>query len=61
MTTTELPGHWEQFLVRARRIVSQSSAMESRGTLTRLAGLVLEANGIRAPVGSQCVVSMQGR
>ena len=61
MTTTELPGHWAQFLVRARRIVSQSSAMESRGTLTRLAGLVLEANGIRAPVGSQCVVSMQGR
>jgi flagellum-specific ATP synthase len=26
-----------------------------------LAGLVLEANGIKAPVGSQCVVSMQGR
>lgn len=30
-----------------------------RGTLTRLTGLVLEATGIRVPVGSQCLVSMK--
>ncbi|WP_394791828.1 flagellar protein export ATPase FliI [Rhodoferax sp.] len=36
-------------------------ALEVRGTLTRLAGLVLEAVGIRTPVGSQCNVSMEGR
>jgi flagellum-specific ATP synthase len=32
-----------------------------RGTLTRLAGLVLEASGLRAPVGSQCVVASRAR
>ena len=31
-----------------------------RGTLTRLAGLVLEAEGIKVPVGSQCTVQMPG-
>lgn len=35
--------------------------MEVRGTLTRLTGLVLEAAGIRMPVGSQCLVSMKSQ
>jgi flagellum-specific ATP synthase len=61
MMTTESVERWSQYLVGARKLVAQSSPLESRGTLTRLAGLVLEANGIKAPVGSQCVVSMQGR
>jgi flagellum-specific ATP synthase len=29
-----------------------------QGTLMRLSGLVLEATGLRAPVGAQCLVSM---
>ena len=37
------------------------SSLEVRGTLTRLAGLVLEASGLRIPVGSQCLVSMPGQ
>ena len=61
MTPTESSGRWDQFLGNARTLVGQSNTLESRGTLTRLAGLVLEANGIRAPVGSQCVVSMKNR
>ena len=61
MTPTESSDRWDQFLGNAQTLVSQSNALESRGTLTRLAGLVLEANGIRAPVGSQCVVSMKSR
>lgn len=61
MTPTESSGRWHQFLGNARTLAGQSNALESRGTLTRLAGLVLEANGIRAPVGSQCVVSMKSR
>ena len=61
MMPTENGGRWDQFLYNARTLVSQNNALESRGTLTRLAGLVLEANGIRAPVGSQCVVSMKNR
>ena len=54
-------GKWADFLARARHSVVQDSALEVRGTLTRLAGLVLEAKGIRVPVGSQCVVSMKSR
>ena len=54
----EQPAAWSAFfdgaLVRAR----QSSTLELRGTLTRLTGLVLEASGLRIPVGSQCLVSM---
>ena len=61
MTPSESIGRWDQFLGNARKLVAQGNALESRGTLTRLAGLVLEANGIRAPVGSQCVVSMKNR
>ncbi|MEO8248555.1 MAG: flagellar protein export ATPase FliI [Burkholderiales bacterium] len=41
--------------------VEREAGLEMRGTLTRLAGLVLEASGIRAPVGSQCLVRMAGQ
>nr|WP_295775740.1 flagellar protein export ATPase FliI [Rhodoferax sp.] len=56
-TTTE----WADYLERARDSVGHDSTLEVRGTLTRLTGLVLEASGIRVPVGSQCVVSMKSR
>lgn len=62
MTATESPAvQWTEFLARARSSVEHDSTLEVRGTLTRLTGLVLEANGIRVPVGSQCVVSMKAR
>src|SRR6218665_3102711 len=35
--------------------------LESGGTLTRLTGLVLEAVGLRVPVGAQCLVGMPGQ
>ena len=44
----------------ARERVSAGVPLETRGTLTRLTGLVLEAAGIRVPVGSQCMVQMPG-
>ena len=44
----------------ARDRVAQAEPLETRGTLTRLTGLVLEATGIRVPVGSQCMVQMPG-
>ena len=50
---------WRQYLANAGAAVRQGSALEVRGTLTRLAGLVLEASGLRMPVGAQCVVSMR--
>ncbi len=47
-------------MVDARARVAQAEPLETRGTLTRLTGLVLEATGIRVPVGSQCMVQMPG-
>ena len=52
---------WDLFLTEANKRVSSGSGLEVRGTLTRLAGLVLEAAGIRVPVGSQCLVSMKSQ
>ncbi len=52
------PAAWEQFLGDACGRVQHGSTLELRGTLTRLAGLVLETTGLRVPVGSQCLVSM---
>ncbi len=49
---------WQRFMADAQARVEQESSLEVRGTLTRLAGLVLEASGIRTPVGSQCLVRM---
>lgn len=62
MTSLDLgPAAWNAFFDRARGHVAQGTALEVRGTLTRLAGLVLEASGIRAPVGSQCIVTAKSR
>ncbi len=52
---------WRSYLDVAHARVGHASSLEVRGTLTRLTGLVLEASGIRVPVGSQCVVSMRAR
>lgn len=52
---------WADFLHNARALVAQDAGLELRGTLTRLTGLVLEAVGIRVPVGSQCLVQMPGK
>ena len=57
---TAVPS-WTAFLEGARAQVAQELPLEVRGTLTRLTGLVLEASGIRLPVGSQCVVTMKAR
>ncbi|MDD2880973.1 MAG: flagellar protein export ATPase FliI [Rhodoferax sp.] len=45
----------------ATRRVHTGTTLEVRGTLTRLTGLVLEAAGIRVPVGSQCWVRMKAQ
>ncbi|WP_372656888.1 flagellar protein export ATPase FliI [Hydrogenophaga sp.] len=41
----------------ARTSASVHTPLEVRGSLTRLAGLVLEAVGLKVPVGSQCHIS----
>jgi flagellum-specific ATP synthase len=61
MTMSDVSGTWTDYLDAACRRVGSDSTLELRGTLTRLTGLVLEASGIRVPVGSQCVVTMKSR
>jgi flagellum-specific ATP synthase len=61
LTSTNTSAKWEHFFADANRRVNDGGALEVRGTLTRLAGLVLEATGIRVPVGSQCWVSMKSQ
>jgi flagellum-specific ATP synthase len=57
----EAPSPWPPFLAEACERVRANPGLEVRGTLTRLSGLVLEAAGVRAPVGSQCLVSMKSQ
>src|SRR5664279_1079386 len=52
---------WQVFMDDAHKRVNTDCTLEVRGTLTRLTGLVLEATGIRVPVGSQCLVSMKAQ
>jgi flagellum-specific ATP synthase len=61
MSQTDTALKWQAFLSDAQRRVQTGSALAVRGTLTRLTGLVLEAVGIRVPVGSQCWVKMKSQ
>ena len=60
---TDLPvaDQLQRFLQLGRERVNQPMPLHSHGTLTRLTGLVLEASGLRVPVGSQCHLQMPGQ
>ncbi len=61
MTRPTDPGsQWSAFLAEACQRTNLPAPLEVRGQLTRLAGLVLEASGIRAPVGAQCLIDAGG-
>ena len=49
-------SRWGHFMDDVRVNASVETPLEVRGTLTRLAGLVLEAVGLKVPVGSQCLI-----
>jgi flagellum-specific ATP synthase len=57
LATTE---NWQRFLRDMQRFAAEPVPLESVGRLVRVAGLVLEAAGIRVPVGSVCEVRMDG-
>ena len=61
MSQADAALKWQTFLTDATRRVHTGTTLEVRGTLTRLTGLVLEAAGIRVPVGSQCWVRMKAQ
>lgn len=54
-------AHWQAFFSSTvSQLRALPSPLETRGTLTKLTGLVLEAAGIRAPVGSQYWIEKAG-
>lgn len=59
--TLATAGHWQRFLADLRAFPAEPVALESVGRLVRVAGLVLEAAGIRVPVGSVCEVRMENQ
>ncbi|HRP22711.1 MAG TPA: flagellar protein export ATPase FliI [Thauera sp.] len=51
---------WRNFLADGRRLVESSSPLEISGRLTRINGLVMEAAGIKLPLGSGCRILVPG-
>ncbi|MEO5690558.1 MAG: flagellum-specific ATP synthase FliI, partial [Burkholderiaceae bacterium] len=54
-------AHWQRYLHDLTVFAADPIPLETQGTLVRVAGLVLEASGIRVPVGSVCEVRMPGQ
>ncbi|MFY7942090.1 MAG: flagellar protein export ATPase FliI [Burkholderiaceae bacterium] len=52
---------WQRYLADMQAFSAEPVSLESHGLLVRVAGLVLEAAGIRVPVGSVCEIHKTGR
>ena len=52
---------WQQFMSQARARYAEPVPLECQGRLTRLTGMVLEASGLRVPVGAQCHIHQHGQ
>ena len=60
--SSELGGNpWQQFMSQARARYAQPVPLECQGRLTKLTGMVLEASGLRVPVGAQCHIHQAGQ
>ena len=53
--------HWLRYLADLQEHAAQPQPLEAVGTLLRVTGLVLEAAGVRVPVGSVCEVQSKGQ
>ncbi len=58
--TVEQTAHWHRFLSDLEDLSREPLPIEPQGLLVRAAGLVLEAAGVRVPVGSVCEVRSEG-
>jgi flagellum-specific ATP synthase len=54
----EVAEKWHRYLADLQAFAADPVPLETQGTLVRVAGLVLEAAGIRVPVGSVCQIHM---
>ena len=61
VTSTPNSDKWSRYLHDMRNFSADAVALETQGLLVRVTGLVLEAAGIRVPVGSVCEVRMDGQ
>jgi flagellum-specific ATP synthase len=61
MTATGRSDRWQRYLADLKACADLAQPLETEGMLARVTGLVLEASGIRAPVGSVCEVGMPGQ
>jgi flagellum-specific ATP synthase len=52
---------WHRYLADMQSFTADTVPLETQGLLVRVAGLVLEAAGIRVPVGSVCEVRQPGQ
>ncbi|MCH7345845.1 flagellar protein export ATPase FliI [Pelomonas sp. CA6] len=51
-------GRWQQYLDDLESFAANPVGLEPQGKLVRVAGLVLEATGVKVPVGSVCEIHM---
>ena len=61
LASSTLHLKWTNYLQGLERMSREPLPLETQGLLVRVAGLVLEAAGIRVPVGSVCEVRMPGQ
>ena len=54
-------GKWQRYLAEMQAFSAEPVPLETQGLLARVAGLVLEAAGVRVPVGSVCEVRQPGQ
>ena len=54
-------GQWTRYLDALQMFTADPVPLETQGMLVRVAGLVLEAAGVRVPVGSVCEVRSEGQ
>ena len=52
---------WSRYLADLQAYAALPQPLDSSGTLVRVTGLVLEAAGVRVPVGSMCEVRAEGQ
>jgi len=53
--------HWQRYLADLQEYAAVPQPLEAVGTLLRVTGLVLEAAGVRVPVGAVCEVCSEGQ
>jgi flagellum-specific ATP synthase len=60
-TPASAADKWPRYLADMRSFSADKVALETQGLLVRVNGLVLEAAGLRVPVGSVCEIRMDGQ